>query len=84
MNFRLPEKDSSAWRGLITAVEGFIGAIPVIVVAVYMAIKSVPGCDQAVLNAILAHVMPLAGSFGISAGTVSFLINLARKDVKNY
>lgn len=85
MEFRLPKKDSSTWRGIMTGAQTFIGAIPVLFVGLWMATKTVPGCNEAVVTFIYNNIVQLAAGFGVSGGAVSFAWNvLFRKEVKNY
>ena len=82
---RLPSKDSAAWRGVITSLQGFVGSIPVLVVGLWAATKTVPGCNEVVVKFIYDNIVLIAGSFGVSSGVVSTAWNVFfRKDVKNY
>ena len=82
---RLPDKDTSTWRGLITAAQGFVAALPALAVGLWTATTAVPGCSEAIVNFIKDNIVLIAGGFGVSSGAVSFLFNVfVRKDVKNY
>jgi hypothetical protein len=84
-NLRLPKLDSAVGRGLNTALQGFIGALVLIVTGVIGAVLNTAGCADAVINSLTDSAVQIAGTFGISAGIVSLLLNLAlRKEVKNY
>jgi len=82
---RLPTKDSSAWRGLITAAQGFVGASGVIAAGFFAATKEVPGCNEAVMQFFFDNILFYSGAIGVSGGAVSTLWNMVfRNDVKDY
>ncbi len=82
----LPKKDSATYRGLITSLQGFIGAFITVMIGLWAAINSVPGCADVIADFIYNNVLLLAGSFGVSSGAVSFFYNwlFRHRDVKTY
>ena len=82
---RLPEKDSSTFRGVVTGLQSFIGTAVTLLIGLWVSVEAVPGCPEAVLKFAQDNVVIIAGSLGVSSGTVSFLWNIIfRKDVRNY
>lgn len=82
---RLPEKDSATGRGLKTSVFAFLGSLITILISLWTVLRGVPGCSEAIIQFVQANAITIASTFGISAGSVSFLFNLFfRRDVKNY
>lgn len=82
---RLPSKDSSTFRGLITTAQGFVASFSALALSLWAAIGAVPGCPEAIIKFVYDNLLIIAGGFGISTGVVSFAWNvLFRKDVKNY
>ena len=80
----LPSQDSATGRGLKTTVQGFIGATFALLVGLWAATKTVPGCNEVVLKFFYDNILVLATGAGVSSGVVSFVWNVLRKDVKNY
>ena len=64
----LPTKDSAAWRAIITAIQAIAGFV------VYLA------ANPDVLDSYPTLVPIVVGGAGIA----SFVLNLLRKDVKNF
>lgn len=84
MTAKLPNQDSATGRGIKTAIQTIVGALIVFGTGLVTTINGVPGCPDAVLNYFRDNVVQLVGSLGVSAGFVTFIWNLFRKDVKNY
>lgn len=85
MDINLPKKDSATWRGAITSLQGFAGALVVLATGLIATINGVPGCGEAIVEFIKSNWLLISGSFGLSTGVASFIWNFFfRKDVKNY
>ena len=82
---RLPKKDTATFRGALTSLQGFIGALGFLAVGLWTAVNGVEGCSEAIIGFVENNLVLLAGGFGVSSGAVSFFFNLwLRKDVKSY
>lgn len=81
---QLPGQDSATGRGLKTTLQGFIGASFALIVGLYAATKTVPGCNEVIMKFFYDNLLIIAGGAGVSSGLVSFVWNLLRSDVKNY
>ncbi len=72
MSIRLPKIDSATFRGVVTAVQAFVGTL--------LAIYAVPGVKEV----IQTKAPEVAGVIATCAGVVALIWNLVRRDVKNY
>ena len=68
----LPKKDSATWRAIITAVQAFAGFL--------IAIAASPDTIS-IINEYYPYLVPVVVT---GAGIASFVLNLFRKDVKNW
>lgn len=74
--------DTAKGRGVRTAVQALIGFVAGLIAAVW----AVPGVAEAVFDYVtdnLVNVLVLVGLPSAFTGVVSWLWNVARKDVKN-
>jgi len=69
---RLPRLDSATWRGIITALQT-LGSLLVALVAI-----------PEVMDVLTQYYPAFVPVVITGAGIISFIINLFRKDVKNY
>lgn len=84
-NLRLPKKDSSTFRGLVTSAQGFFAVLFVLGTGLIGVIKGVPGCGEAVATYLQDNAIQYAVVLGLPAGLVSFVMNVfLRKEVKTY
>lgn len=69
---RLPSKDSATWRGIITALQAFVG--------LSVALLALPEFRELVLR-FYPEALPI---FVTVTGAASFILNLFRPSVDNY
>lgn len=69
---RLPVKDSATWKGIITTLEAGVVIVALVVL-------------DPNFKALVEKFLPnVAWIIPIGTGIASFIVNLLRKDVKNY
>jgi len=68
----LPTKDSATWRAVITAIQTFCGLL--------VAVVAIPEFSE-VVKQFYPEAVPIIIT---GAGIASFILNLFRKDVKNW
>lgn len=80
----LPSADSATGRGLKAGVYSTLVSFVVFSTGLFLALKGVPGCSEALVQYLQQNAVTLALSIGIPTGLVSFIVNLFRKNVPNY
>lgn len=68
----LPSKDSATWRGIITSLQVFAAFLVAIV------------AQPETMNLINQYYPWIVPGITVGAGLASLLLNILRKDVKNY
>lgn len=84
MNLKLPKQDSATGRGIKTGIQSIIGTSITLAAGLFLVIKGVPGCPEAIVKYAMDNFVIIAGAIGFSSGAAGFIWNVLRKGVKNY
>ena len=68
--------NGTLYKGLMTALQGFVAAIVLIATGVFTAVQGTPGCFDAVVDSLTQSGVQIAALFGVGSGVASFVMNI--------
>lgn len=82
-NNMLPAGNSVTGKSIKTSAQAFIGACITLAVGLWMAIETVPGCPEAIIQFIQSNFIQIAAAIGVSSGVATVVwykgIDLVKK-----
>lgn len=68
--------NGTLYKGLMTALQGFVAAVLMIATGVFAAVQGTPGCFDAVVASLTSSGIQIAALFGVGSGVASLVMNV--------